>query len=166
MLISADQLVAHLVGDYVFQSDWMASEKTKKSVAALAHVVTYTLPFLFLTTSWKALLFVAGTHFLIDRWRLARYVCWAKNFLQPKIIEVEVSLSTPIPPGYKHLRLEGEPTDNGRTHKVMLRNYPWSECVGTGYHKDRPAWMAVWLMIIADNTMHVILNGLALKYLA
>jgi len=45
------------------------------------------------------------------------------------------------------------------------RNYSWAECSGTGYHQDRPVWLAVWLMIIADNTLHLICNGLALKFL-
>ena len=38
-LITADQLLAHAVGDYVLQSDWMATEKATKSLAALAHAV-------------------------------------------------------------------------------------------------------------------------------
>ena len=74
------QLIAHLFGDYFLQSDWMAAEKTKKSLAALAHALTYTLPFLLLAHSWQALVFIPGTHFVVDRWRLARYVCWIKNF--------------------------------------------------------------------------------------
>jgi hypothetical protein len=36
--------------------------------------------------------------------------------------------------------------------------------VGTGYHKDKPPWMAVWLLIIADNTLHLLCNGLALAF--
>ena len=128
-MMTVDQLVAHLVGDFVLQSDWMATEKTKRSLAALAHVTTYSIPFLFLRPSPAAVAFIAGTHFAIDRWQLARYVCWAKNWLSP----------------------------NG--------NKPWSECRGTGYGPDKPPFMAVWLMIIADNTMHVICNGFALAYL-
>lgn len=127
-MITADQLVLHAIGDYILQSDWMATEKTKKNVAALAHVVTYALPFLLLTTSPAALAFIAGTHFIIDRWRLARFVCWAKNWPWP-----------------------------GRR--------PWRECTTTGYPNDRPPWLAVWLMIIADNVMHVVLNGVALRWL-
>lgn len=126
-MITADQLVAHAVGDYILQSDWMATEKTKRNTAALAHAVTYTLPFLFLTRSLAALTAICGTHFVIDRWRLARYVVWLKNWLGP--------------------------------------NRPWSECVATGYPADRPAWLTVWLLIIADNTLHVLCNGLALKFL-
>lgn len=130
MFITADQLAVHALGDYVLQSDWMANTKTKKSMAAVAHVVTYTLPWLVLTTSWKALAFIAVTHFVIDRWRIARYICWVKNFIGPK-----------------------------------GSNAPWSECEGTGYHKDRPAWLSVWLMIITDNLMHVVCNAFALQYL-
>jgi len=157
MLISADQLFCHAVGDYVLQSHWMANSKTKKSVAALAHVVSYTVPFLFLTQSWKALLVIAGTHFVIDRWRLARYVCWVKNFLQPKFSWTRKTCTC-------------EPTENcgpdcGKSITTEVRNYPWSECSGTGYPKELDAWMAVWLMIIADNLMHVLCNALAIRYL-
>lgn len=127
-MITADQLLAHAVGDYVLQSDWMANNKTKRTVAALAHVATYALPFLFLLPSLTALAVIVGTHFVIDRWRLARYVCWAKN-------------------------------------RLLGTTPPWSECTATGYPPDRPPWMAVWLLIIADNVMHVAINGLALRYL-
>jgi hypothetical protein len=129
-MITADQLFAHAVGDYILQSDWMANEKTKRNTAALAHALTYALPFLFLTVSPWALFTIAATHFVIDRWRLARFVVWAKNVM-----------------GTKQYR------------------YPWSECQGTGYHKDRPPFLAVWLLIIADNVMHVGINALALRWL-
>jgi len=126
-MITADQLVAHAVGDYILQSDWMATEKTKQNAAAAAHAFTYTLPFLFLTRSPAALAVIMGTHFVIDRYRLARYVVWAKNWLGP--------------------------------------NKPWAECSATGYPADRPAWLTVWLLIIADNVLHVLINGIALRYL-
>lgn len=128
-MITADQLVAHAIGDYVLQSDWMATEKTKQSLAALLHAVVYSIPFLALGASPWALAAIIGTHFVIDRWRLARYIVWAKNWISPE------------------------------------RPPPWRECVATGYAPDRPPWMAVWLLIIADNTLHVLCNGLALVYL-
>lgn len=155
-VITADQLVLHALGDYVLQSDWMANTKTTKSIAALAHVVTYTLPFLVITQSPAALGVILTTHFVIDRWRLARYVCWAKNFLQPRF---QWTRNCGCGPEEKCGPRCGAPLT------TTIRNYPWRECVGTGYHKDRPAWMSVWLMIIADNVFHVICNGLALEYL-
>lgn len=130
MLIVADQIVAHLVGDYLIQSNWMASEKTSRSLPAALHALTYSLPFLLLTRAPEALLAIAITHFVIDRWRLARYLCWAKDQLVPK-----------------------------------ASRRPWAECCKNGYPDDSPIWLTTWLMIIADNTLHLICNGLALKYL-
>ncbi len=80
-MITADQLLLHAVGDDIVQADWMAQTKTKRSLAAIVHVVTYTLPFLLITQSWAALAVICGSHFVIDRWRLARYVIWARNRL-------------------------------------------------------------------------------------
>ena len=42
---------------------------------------------------------------------------------------------------------------------------PWSECSATGYHKDIPPFISFWLMVIVDNTMHLVINALALAYL-
>lgn len=78
------ELLAHLFGDYVVQSDWMASEKIKKHGPAAVHAATYTACFLPITRNWKALAVIGSTHFVIDRWRLAKHVCWAKNQVAPK----------------------------------------------------------------------------------
>ena len=120
---TANQIVAHLVGDYILQSHWMATEKVRNSFAAAIHAVTYTLPFLLITASPEALAAICGSHFLVDRFRLARFVVWFKNG-------------------------------------------PWKPLTATGYQDDVPAWLSVWLLIIADNTIHVICNGLAIAFLA
>jgi hypothetical protein len=124
-VITANQLVAHAVGDYLFQSHWMALEKTRALTPAVAHTVTYTLAFLPLTRSPWRLGAIATTHFLTDHYRLARYVVWAKNQVAPKAFH-------------------------------FSRNTP------TGYPSDTPPWLAVWLLIIADNTIHVLLNSIIL----
>lgn len=121
MFFTADQLVAHAFGDYILQSHWMASQKVKNSFAAFVHAVTYTLPFLLITRSPMALLVICGTHFLIDRFRLARFVVW-------------------------------------------LKNGPWLPLTNTGYQDVVPAWLSVWLLIIADNIIHVVINALAIWY--
>ena len=123
-------LLAHLAGDYLIQSDWMANEKTKRWRPAWAHALSYGLPYLLVTRSPIILAIIVVTHAVIDHYRLARHVVWAKNLLSPK--------------AYRH---------------------PWSECTATGYHRDRPAWMAVWLMIIADNTLHLVINTAAIRWL-
>lgn len=76
-----EQLLLHLIGDYVLQTDWMARTKTRSSVATLAHALVYALPFLLLSPSVAAIAVIAGSHFLIDRFRLARHVAFAKNKL-------------------------------------------------------------------------------------
>jgi len=123
MVFTADQIVAHMVGDYILQSHWMAMEKTKQSVAAAVHAFSYTLPFLLITQSPIAIAIIIGTHFVIDRWRLARYLVWLKN-----------GADGPI--------------------------------TATGYPVDTPVWLAGWLLIIVDNTLHVICNGLAIWFFA
>ena len=129
-MITADQLTAHAIGDYILQSDWMAAEKTRRWSVALFHGFTYSLVFLAFRPSPAAWLTIFLTHAIIDRYRLARYVVWAKNWLGPR-----------------HANLK------------------WVYCQKTGYPPDRPDWIAVWLMIAADNIIHVCINGAALRWL-
>ena len=118
-MFTADQIVAHLVGDYILQSHWMATEKTKRSLAAAAHALAYTVPFLFITLEPVALMIIAASHFVIDRYRLARFVVWVKNGAKGPI-------------------------------------------TATGYPENVPPWLSVWLLIIADNTIHILCNGAAI----
>ncbi len=59
--------LAHLIGDYLLQNDWMASGKKSSSWICLAHVATYLLPFLFCGLAWWQLVFIAAQHFAQDR---------------------------------------------------------------------------------------------------
>lgn len=119
------EALAHLVGDYVAQSHWMAKQKTSHSLPAAIHAASYTACFLPLTRDWRRLAVIGGTHYLIDRYRLARHVSWAKNQVGPKDWR----------PGH----------------------------TPTGFSETDPAWLAFWLMIITDNTMHLLINHLALN---
>lgn len=150
------QLICHLIGDYILQSDWMAQNKTSKNTAALAHCLTYGLPFLFLTFSPLALLVIVGSHFLIDRFRLARYLVYAKNFIAP------LSATTAIK---TELFFDGAAYKEFVDGRRVVNKYKWENCKATGYPSETPPFMAVWLLIIADNTLHLFINYLALKYL-
>jgi len=119
------EFLAHAFGDYIVQSDWMANEKTKRHLPAALHAVSYAACFLPLTRSSKALVIIGGTHFVIDRWRLAKHVGWFKNQLAPESFR----------PAH----------------------------TATGYGEEKPDWMAVWLMIITDNTIHLTINHWALR---
>lgn len=163
-MITTDQLLCHAIGDYILQSDWMANNKTKRSIAALCHVLTYAIPFLFLRPSALSMAVIIGTHFVIDRWRLARFVVWAKNFLAPvTILHVNDRESA-----REYISLVGSKNAFfwiGSYAFVAVQNQHWVECRATGYAPDAPAWLAVWLLIIADNILHILINGLALKFL-
>ena len=124
-----EQIILHLIGDYGSQSDWQALNKTKRSWPCICHVVLYSLPFL-LIGSIQAVLVIGITHFFIDRFGLARYLAYAKNFLCP------------------------------------IKEWPrWEECKATGYHESRPIYLAVWLLIALDNTLHLVINYSALRWL-
>lgn len=105
----------------------MATEKTKRWWPAIAHAVTYGIPFVLITQSPLALLVIVATHAVIDRYRLAKHVVWAKNQLAPAASR----------PGH----------------------------TATGYPDDTPPWLGVWLMIIADNILHMLINVAAIVWL-
>ncbi len=82
-MFTADQLVAHLVGDFMLQNDWMARNKFHNSLACGVHVIVYSLPFLLITQNPLTLLVIVGSHFIIDRWRIVRQLIWVRNVLFP-----------------------------------------------------------------------------------
>jgi hypothetical protein len=106
----------------------MANNKTKSLPVAFLHAFVYTIPFILVTQSPVALLVILISHAIIDRYRLARYVIFAKNYL------------------------------NDRTLK-------WEDCDKTGYPNSKPEWLTVWLTIIADNTLHLTINFIAITYM-
>jgi hypothetical protein len=123
-----EQLILHLIGDYLTQTDWMAKNKTRCIRIAGIHATVYSLPFLLLSPSMIAFAVIVLTHVAIDRYRLARFVVFAKN----KLTE----------PGLQ-----------------------WIDASKTGFHKDTKPWLAVWLLIIVDNTLHLTINYISLRWL-
>jgi hypothetical protein len=121
-------LVAHLVGDYLLQTDHMATEKTQRWLPAWLHAITYTLPFMFITLSIPALLVICVTHAIIDHYRLVFQFIWAKNNL------------------------------------LVSRDYRyrWRDSV-MGAPAERPAYISFWVMVVCDNTAHVLINIAAIN---
>lgn len=128
-MIGAEQIIAHLIGDYVLQSSWMSALKKTSTSVALVHAFCYTVPFVALTRSALALAVIMLTHALIDRFRVARIVVWLKEHLSPPAL--------------------------------------WGtlEFTETGYGDEVPPFLSVWLLIIADNVLHLLINALALEKL-
>lgn len=204
------QLLAHLFGDYILQSDWMAQNKTKANWPAFCHALLYSLCFLWLcwmpsymtvhtppcvtyldsrgseTTCvseglripanatgfnvyavsppvdilhsahfrWLPWLVIFSTHFLIDRFRIARYVVWAKNWLGPlyERVPIRYSQGLQVPVIVAHHWRRKNPTP------------ALSECP-TGYPPTTPPWLSTWLLIVADNTLHLAINYAVLRWL-
>lgn len=110
--------ILHFVGDYLLQNDWMAQNKTKRWFPCAVHCLLYSIPFYWIVGQNPFMLIVFGTHYLIDRYRLAVY--WIK-----------------------------------------FVNWNW-QSRNFGYDDLKPRWMSVWLLIIIDNTFHIIFNSLAI----
>ncbi len=113
-----EQLICHLVGDYVLQTNWMVRHKHNKIAVAAVHAFFYVLPFLLITRMLAALFIIFSTHMLIDRYRLARYL-------------------------------------------IRLRNWCWTD---TGFSTETPNQIAQAINIVIDNTIHLTINFLAIKY--
>lgn len=79
-----DMVLGHLIGDYIFQNDWMAEGKKKHKglgwVTCLVHCVLYTLAVCVIMWNfelrWVAIVFLS--HFLIDKFS---FVDWYSNLI-------------------------------------------------------------------------------------
>lgn len=134
------ELLAHLFGDYVFQNHTMALRKTSASAWAALHVALYLVPFLLLTRNPVALAVIGGTHYLIDRYRLSRHWCefWGVGS-EGLLVGFLADQICKIRARYGvALRVQSDPA---------------------------PPFLGVWLLIIVDNTFHLLINHLTLMWL-
>lgn len=113
-----DQLICHLIGDYVLQTHWMVRYKHQKLFIAVIHAFTYVLPFIFITRALPALSIIFVTHTIIDHFRLARHI-------------------------------------------IRIRNWCWTD---NGFPTETPSHIAQGISIVVDNTIHLAINYLAIKY--
>ena len=134
------QLILHVFGDYFLQTDWQALNKKKPGIigfwACLKHCALYSTPFLLLG-SWKAVLVIFITHFIIDRTNIVAYLLAIKNNVRKQ-----------------------------QTYKMMPLSFPYTYDISNfGLGLDRPFAISIWIYIIVDNLFHIVCNYLALKYL-
>lgn len=149
-------ILAHLFGDYVVQNDHMARNKTKTGdspggrIEAAAHATTYALCHLPVTRNPKALFVIGSTHYVIDRYRLAKHVVWFRNQLAPKDSRYPWSEAGPF--GQKMIITNPD----GPIHYVKGNR-------GRSVIPDSPDWLSGWLLFICDNSMHLLVNHLAVE---
>jgi len=75
-------ILAHLIGDYLLQNDWMAGNKKKNSWICLVHIITYMIPFLLTDLNWLQLLLIAAQHYIQDRTHFVAWFCRVTNKFQ------------------------------------------------------------------------------------
>jgi hypothetical protein len=130
------ELILHLIGDYVLQTEQMAVRKLHSWRWAIVHALVYSAPFFIylgiINGNWTqgltAWLVIFGTHAVIDRMAIAATLCRIKNLAWFG---------------------EGVPAKDENT----------------GYGIDTPPYIRFWLVVIVDNTLHLIINHVALTYL-
>lgn len=156
-----EQLLAHIFGDYVLQSDYLAQNKNKQSIPCLVHVLIYTSIFLLFTTSWKALLVIGGTHFIIDRFPgIIKKLIWWKNHINPNLSYAPYRLCN-MTGCFDNIKNE---LNNDIYVKKFAENQKSTDPIEV-FH-PRLNYITAWLYIITDNFFHLTINYLAIKYLS
>lgn len=143
------EILAHLVGDYLFQNHWMATKKVTSWVPAAVHATVYTLPFLLLTQSVPALFVIWSTHLIIDRFRLVTY--WADFWGVGKTGNLTIWFA-------RTFGGDGRLITIGDEQFVPTRWGPLDI-------KVSPPFIAAPLLWLSDNTMHLLINHAALMWL-
>lgn len=159
-------ILAHLWGDYALQNHVMANRKLVSSKWAAIHAACYTLPFLLLMVSphpriylpWNplALAIISGTHFVIDRYKLASY--WVQFY--------GVGVPGWLPTELHNYRRESYAIDQWADYPYD-KNPPDYRAVYDRLNPlpdPAPVFLGVWLGIIVDNTFHLTINCLALTF--
>jgi hypothetical protein len=141
----------------------MAMNKSKKTFNCFVHVLIYTACFLILTTSWKALLVIGVTHFILDRWPvILKRIIWIKNHVGPHFLFVPYS-KCDVTGYYDNIKNEVE----GKEYEAHYCN-EWKDGKGNRQvvsYNARLNYITIWLYIITDNSLHLFINYMALKYL-
>ena len=77
-------VLAHLIGDFILQTDWMVANKKKSSLVCSIHTLFYIIPFFFSDLYIWQILLIGVQHGIQDR---TNFVLWfsiltgSKNFV-------------------------------------------------------------------------------------
>lgn len=78
-------ILAHFIGDFILQNDWMAIGKKKKHYICTIHVILYMLPFLLTDLSYTQLILIAIQHWFQDRYQFISWWCKTMGSFQSEL---------------------------------------------------------------------------------
>lgn len=134
-MIGLGIILAHFVGDYILQNSWMAAKKTVRWSPAVMHGLLYGLAY----DSMFLILGIYGN----SLWRLS--------------VTMVIIIGTHIL--IDRYRLVKQFIWGLNQLAPKSSRYSWQEAKANGgYSKDTPTFMSTWLMIIVDNTIHLLIN--------
>jgi len=92
-------IFAHLIGDYILQTDWMAEGKKRSSLICAIHVLTYLIPFLFCVDHGWQWFAIGIEHFIQDRTNIVVWLMKKKGsgrFAEPPMAPWSIILTDNI----------------------------------------------------------------------
>jgi len=78
-------IIAHFIGDYLLQNDWMAQNKKRSSLVCTIHVTLYCVPFLFSDVSFVSLILIYAQHWIQDRTKFISWYCRRFGIFQSEL---------------------------------------------------------------------------------
>ena len=72
-VLKMNPFVAHIVGDFILQNEWMAANKKRSSLICFVHTFVYLAPFLTCHFKWWQIVLIGIQHFAQDR---TNFVLW------------------------------------------------------------------------------------------
>lgn len=133
-------ILCHMVGDYVLQNNWIANRKTSDIRIAFLHGVLYTAPFGVLMLAIAPTRPPAGVWDYV--WVVLIFVVTHAFIDRYRLVKPLIWAINQVAP---------------REHR-----YPYAEAMANGgYSKSTPVWLSTWLMILVDNSIHIVIGLLA-----
>jgi len=78
-------VLAHFIGDFLLQNDWMAKNKKQSSFICTIHVLCYMIPFLLVELNWIQFILIATQHWLQDRTKFIAWYCKLLGIFQGEL---------------------------------------------------------------------------------
>jgi hypothetical protein len=149
--------LGHLAGDYLFQNQWMALNKSKNTLngwmAALIHCVLYTFAVCLFMWNFDPIWIIAVflTHFPIDKFSLTdKYLHYIKGRSLKDYVKKDniVNISA---------RGIGSPNEDGLIDEYQLLGFETVQKPPINRYDVLEGSFAAVVYTVTDNTMHLIL---------